>query len=134
MLCEGDFVLDCEISKKLKVISDDIRYRELLKVPIPEPKRRDPLLEQEMLSAIGDWQDKPLRVIITENEWTVENNVVGVAIFKYINTAVIVQTNDGKCKYVNTSFKQMLHATTYGATELYKIGSATEISCENALK
>jgi hypothetical protein len=136
ILSEGEFELDCsQGQEKLQKIASDLAQKQLDKVRMPESAMKNPSLEKEIKAVLSDWEEKPLRVVITGSEWTINrNSVTGIIEFRSIWTAVAVKSPDGKCKIFYLSFRQDYNGKSYGKTRRWGVGDSEEISCDNVNK
>ncbi len=93
-------------------------------------------LEKEMVAASDHDNDKPLRAVITANEWTIHRNPISGAIeYRTINAALATKrVSDGTCRIFYVSFKQMYNGGSYGKTQHHGVGDNEEIPCENVNK
>jgi hypothetical protein len=133
-MAEGEFELDCtqglekvaEIAKKLEQKGDQA-------VTMPAPAKSDPALEKAMMSAItsAGWKETPVKAVITEQDWTINRNALGVILFRSIGAAVAVKTPEDTYKLFTLTFKQDYDGKNYGKTELYSVGDSKVITYEN---
>ena len=136
IISEGEFELDCsQGGEKLKKIASDLAKKQLDKIRMPEPGMKNPSLQKEIMTVLSDWEEKPLRVVITGTEWTINrNSVTGIIEFRSIWTAVAVKSPDGKCKIFYLSVRQDYNGSSYGKTKRWAMGDSEEIACENINK
>jgi hypothetical protein len=136
ILSEGEFELDCsEGLDKLVKIAKDLENKELSQVFMSKPEMKNAQLEKEMLAALSDWKEKPLRVVILDNDWTAHRNAISGAIEnRTIQTEVAFKTPEGDCKIFWLSFKQDYDGKKYGKTKQWGVGDNKIIPCENVNK
>ncbi len=93
---------------------------------LPDAKRKDAALENEMIKAIKDrgWQNEtPVKVVIVEEDWRIIRDAWGNILRKEINTNVVLKKNDGTCRLTDISFERPYQGNNkYGSTEVYGIG------------
>ena len=108
----------------------------LEKIRMKKAKMKDASLEKSILKAItsAGWKEKPLRAVITDEEWTYEKNILGVIISRVINAQVAVKREDGSCAIFWLSFKQDKNGSKWGTTKLNGVGGSDDIKCKNVNK
>jgi hypothetical protein len=133
VLAEGEFTLDC--SGGLDRIADvhkRINEQKLSAVKLPEPAMRNAALEKECMVALKDWKEKPLKVIITDPDWTIQYHpITGAITSRTINTTVAMKKPDGGCRMFVISFRQQYQGKKYGKAQQYGVGDSADIPCEN---
>ncbi|MBN8691723.1 MAG: hypothetical protein J0L69_00935 [Bacteroidetes bacterium] len=67
---------------------------------------------------------------ITDSEWTVEKNYLGVPEYKRIDIEFYVVLPNGSCNHVNITFHQDYINGSYGPLKYSSMGSYTELDCE----
>lgn len=112
-IAEGEFVL---VTKAGDAVAGT--------ATLPKPAKRDAALEKSMLAAItsAGWEEKPLKVVITDPDWTIERDHLGTVVARKIGTMIAVKTTAGKCRKFSLSFAQERTGTTYGTTKLDGVG------------
>jgi hypothetical protein len=136
ILSEGELELDCtQGQENLQKIASALAQKQLDAVRMPEAGMNNPALEKDIKAVLSDWEEKPLRVIITSTDWKINRNAVtGIIEFRDIWTAVAVKSPDGKCKIFYLSFRQDYNGKSYGKTRKWAVGDSEEISCANINK
>ncbi len=133
---EGAFELDCTAG--LDMLSDmakKIRDKELAKVVMPATKMKNAALENEMIAALSDWKEKPLRVVITQGDWEIHRHAItGAILYRTIGAHVAFKTPEGDCKLFSLSFKQDYDGKAYGKTQHHGVGDSQLMPCENVNK
>ncbi|MBE0644895.1 MAG: hypothetical protein IH600_12495 [Bacteroidetes bacterium] len=133
VLAEGEFQLDCtggldrvaEVNKKLG-------DKKMAAVKLPQPAMRNAALEKEFMAALKEWKETPLKVVITEADWTIQHHpVTGAITSRTINTTVAVKKPDGGCRMFEISFRQQYQGKKYGKAEQYGVGDSADMPCEN---
>jgi hypothetical protein len=133
VLAEGEFTLDC--SGGLERIADvhkRINEQKLANVKLPAPAMRNAALEKECMAALKDWKEKPIKVIITDADWTIQYHpVTGAITSRTINTTVAMKKPDGGCRMFVVSFRQQYQGKKYGKAQQYGVGDSADIPCDN---
>ena len=75
-----------------------------------------------------------LRAVITDSQWTVHRNPLGVILYRSIGAAVAMKEPDGRCRYFRLSFKQQYRGGGYGQAEQHAVGDNFEMACANVSK
>lgn len=136
LLADGEFSLDCSQGmEKLAQIAKDLKAKQLAKVRMPAGGALNtPALQQQAMKVwTGD--ETPLRVVVTDNDWTVRRNAFSGAIeYREAWTAIAVKRTDGTCVIFDMALRQDYTGSGYGATRFGAIGDNQEISCENVNK
>jgi hypothetical protein len=132
VLAEGEFELDC--SEGLDRIADVHRKlgeKKIASATLPAAAMKNPALEKECMAALKDWKEKPLKVIITDRDWTIHRNpITGVIVSRTINTTTVVKKPDGGCRMFQVSYEQMYNGKSYGKAQQYGVGDSADISCD----
>jgi hypothetical protein len=133
-MAEGEFELDCtkgldkvvEIAKAL-----ELKYQQ--GVTMPSPAKSDPALEKAMLDAVksAGWKETPVKAVITDKDWEINRNALGVILFRSMGAKVAVKTPEGTYKLFSLTFSQNYDGKNYGKTELYAVGDSLVILFEN---
>ncbi|MGA2296601.1 MAG: hypothetical protein ABSG15_03535 [FCB group bacterium] len=135
LLGSGEFELDCsQGTDKLKEMAEVLSKKVAFKNEMPKSLRDDPWMQQDMLTTVSDWKDKPINISILEPDWNAEQTITGQIIYRYISTCIAVKTPEGDCKLVYVKFKQDFDGYNFGKTQVYKIEDTKDISCEKIIK
>ncbi|MCB2204471.1 hypothetical protein KQI65_06950 [bacterium] len=130
-IAEGSFKLDC--SKGLDRIAEVHRQlgeKKLSGVSLPSPAMRNASLEKEMMASLGAWKETPLKVIITDRDWTIQHHpVTGAIVSRTINTTTVFKKADGTCRMFEVSYKQDYNGRGYGKAKQYGVGDSADILC-----
>jgi len=133
-MAEGEFELDCTKGlDKVVEIAKALELKSQQGVTMPAPAQSNPALEKEMLAAItsAGWKETPVKAVITDNDWEINRNPLGVILFRSIGAKVAVKTPEGTYKLFSLSFSQDYDGKNYGKTELYAVGDSLVIPFEN---
>ncbi|HPX76304.1 MAG TPA: hypothetical protein PLW77_06970 [Bacteroidales bacterium] len=136
ILAVGEFTLDCSQGMdKLTQIAQDLKAKQLSKVRMPAGGALNtPALQQQAMK-IWTGDETPLRVVVTDNDWTVRRNAISGAIeYREAWTAIAVKRTDGTCVVFDMALRQDYTGSGYGATKFGAIGDNQEIACENVNK
>lgn len=132
-IAEGEFTLDC--SGGLDRVADvhkRLGEKKLASVTLPAPAMRNPALEKECMAALKEWKETPLKVVITDADWTIQYHpVTGAITSRTINTTVAMKKTDGGCRMFVISFRQQYQGKKYGRAEQYGVGDSADMPCEN---
>jgi hypothetical protein len=133
-MAEGEFELDC--TKGLDKVAEIAKALELKSqqgVTMPTPAQSNPALEKEMLDAVtsAGWKETPVKAVITDNDWEINRNALGVILFRSMGAKVAVKTPEETYKLFSLTFKQDYDGKNYGKTELYAVGDSLVIPFEN---
>jgi hypothetical protein len=133
-MAEGEFELDC--TKGLDKVAEIAKALELKSqqgVTMPSPAKTDPDLEKAMLAAVTEagWKETPVKAVITDSDWEINRNALGVILFRSIGTKVAVKTPEETYKLFSLTFCQNYDGKNYGKTELYAVGDSQVIPFEN---
>lgn len=136
-LAKGEFKLDC--TSGLDVYKNNLiemQNAKLNKVRMAKAKMKNKSLESSMLKALKNdgWKEKPLRAVITDDEWTYKQNVLGIVIARVINAQVAVKRDDGSCAIFSLSFIQDKNGKKWSKTKLNGVGGSWDINCKNVNK
>ena len=130
-VASGEFILDCSSGGDyINELNNDYETKAMSSITIPQPAMRDYILESEMLKSVGDMDGTPLKVIITDIDWTYIKNQEGEIVLRTINSAVIFKKPEGRFTMVFISFKQDKEGEGYGKTHKYAVGNSYDILCE----
>ncbi len=132
VLAEGEFTLDCTTGlDRVAQVNKDLGNKKLSAVSLPSPAMRSNKLEKEFAQALKNWKEKPLKVIITDSDWTIKRNPVSGAILsRIINTTVAMKKPDGSCRMFVISFEQPYSGKKYGKARQYGVGDSADIQCD----
>jgi hypothetical protein len=139
ILAKGYFKLDCNadgLSKWNQMVLP-FEEREIENARMPKAVQSNPALEAQMKNVLKDNYpgETPLRVVILDNQWTIEKNALtGKPDYKWISTAVAQKKADGKCFVYWISFKQNYENGKYGELLEKGIGDNMQIKIENVNK
>ncbi|MFN8256870.1 MAG: hypothetical protein U0W24_14340 [Bacteroidales bacterium] len=139
ILAKGSFILNCTadgLSKWNEMIKP-FEDRELEKARMPKAVQSNPALEAQMKNVLKESypDETPLRLVITENAWTVEkNSITGKIEYRWISTAVAQKRANGECIVYWISFKNNYENGKYGELLLNGVGDNFPIKCENVNK
>ncbi len=132
VLAEGEFELDC--SDGLERIADVHRKlgeKKIASVTLPAPAMKNAALEKECIAALKDWKETPLKVIITDRDWTIQRHpITGAIVSRIINTTTVVKKPDGGCRMFQISFEQLYNGKSYGKAQQYGVGDSADITCD----
>ncbi|MBN1449020.1 MAG: hypothetical protein JXA28_13905 [Bacteroidetes bacterium] len=133
-IAEGSFSLDCTTGMEhIADVHRKLGEKKLANVEPPAPAMRNAALEKEMMTALGEWKETPLKVIITDRDWTIQYHpVTGAIVSRTINTTTIFRKPDGGCRMFEISFRQQYAGGKYGKTAQYGVGDSADILCEKA--
>ncbi|MDQ1267145.1 MAG: hypothetical protein QG635_2299, partial [Bacteroidota bacterium] len=131
-VAKGEFTLDCSDGvEPIEKINNDFANAAFKSIVMPQPAKRDAKLEAEMLKAMSDWPETPLKAVIIDEDWTINRNAFGVIEYRSIGAAVAFKTTDGKCRLFWLTFKQMYNGSSYGKTQSHAVGDSDDMPCEN---
>ncbi|MDQ1326752.1 MAG: hypothetical protein QG641_32 [Candidatus Poribacteria bacterium] len=133
-MAEGEFELDCTKGlDKVAEIAKALELKSQQSVTMPSPAKSDPALEKAMLDAVtsAGWKETPVKAVITDNDWEINRNALGVILFRSMGAKVAVKTPEGTYKLFSLTFKQDYDGKNYGKTELYAVGDSLVIPFEN---
>jgi len=133
-MAEGEFELDCTKGlEKVAEIAKALEQKSQAGVTMPNPAQSNPELEKAMLSAItsAGWKETPIKAVITDRDWTINRNALGVILFRSIGAKVAVKLPDNTYKLFSLTFSQNYDGKNYGKTELYAVGDSVPILFEN---
>lgn len=138
-MATGKFTLDCAFDGMAKLDAMIKPYEEKLieSVRMPKAAISNPALEQNMKNVLKEIypDETPLRVVITDKDWTYERNAItGIIEFRYIGTTVAIKRANGECLLYDISFKQDYNGATYGDLWKYGVGGNQQIKCDNVMK
>lgn len=132
VLAEGEFTLDCTGGlDRVADVHTRIGAQKLAAVRLPEPAMRNAALEKECMAALKDWKEKPLKVVITDRDWTIQYHpITGAITSRIINTTVAMKKPDGGCRMFVISFQQQYAGGKYGKAQQYGVGDSADLPCE----
>jgi hypothetical protein len=132
VLAEGEFQLDCSGGlDRVAEVNKNLGEKKLSAVNLPTPAMRNPTIENECIAALKEWKEKPLKVIITDSEWSVQRHPVsGAIVSRIINTTTVVKKPDGGCRMFQISFEQPYNGKSYGKARQYGVGDSADIQCD----
>lgn len=133
-MAEGEFELDCTKGMdKIAEIAKALEQKSQANVTIPTPAQSNPELEKAMMDAIvtAGWKETPVKVVITDKDWTINRNALGVILFRSIGAKVAVKLPDNTYKLFSLTFNQDYDGSNYGKTDLYAVGDSMIILFEN---
>ncbi|PLX29487.1 MAG: hypothetical protein C0600_08700 [Ignavibacteria bacterium] len=131
-IAEGEFSLDCTSGlDKIAEVHRGLSEKKLAGVGLPSPAMRNAGLEKQMKAALKDWSPKkPIKVIITDRDWTIQHHpVTGAVVSRTINTTTVFKLPDGSCRYFEISFKQQYAGGKYGKAQQFGVGDSADILC-----
>ncbi|MFA6571348.1 MAG: hypothetical protein WCT77_08935 [Bacteroidota bacterium] len=132
VIASGEFNFDCsDGTEPLEKMSNDFENSEFKSIVMPKAAKKDAKLEKEMLDALSDWKEKPLKAVITDDDWTIHRSVLGIIEYRTIGAGVAVKKPDGQCRLFWLSFKQDYNGKSYGKTQHYGVGDSMDMPCEN---
>jgi hypothetical protein len=131
-IAEGSFSLDCSGgTERIAEIWQQLGNKKLSAVSLPAPAMKNAALEKEMMAALGEWKETPLKVIITDRDWTIQHHpVTGAIVSRTINTTTVVKKVDGNCRMFQVSYRQQYAGGRYGKAQQYGVGDSADILCE----
>lgn len=131
-IAEGSFTFDCSGgTEPITAAYEALGSKKLSAVSLPAPAMRNAALEKEMMAALGAWKETPLKVIITDRDWTIQHHpVTGAIVSRTINTTTVVKKQDGNCRMFEISYKQQYAGGRYGKCQQYGVGDSADILCE----
>src|SRR3989339_150208 len=128
----GSFTLDChDGTEYIKELNNDYETKTMKSLMLPKPVIRDAVLEADILNSLSDLPGTALKVVITDNGWTLIKNLAGEPVFRTINTAIAFKKPEGNCSMVFISFRQDFDGKNFGKTHKYAIGNSYDIPCKN---
>jgi hypothetical protein len=132
VLAEGEFQLDCSGGlDRVVEVNKQLGNKSLSAVSLPAPAMRNPTIENECIAALKDWPETPLKVIITDSDWTIQRHPVsGAIVSRIINTTVAMKKQDGNCRMFQISFEQPYSGKKYGKARQYGVGDSADIQCD----
>lgn len=131
-IAEGEFSLNCRSGlDKIAEVHRQLGDKKLAGVGLPAPAMRNAGLEKQMKAALASWSPKkPIKVIITDRDWTIQYHPVsGAIVSRTINTTTVFKLPDGSCRYFEISFKQQYTGRNYGRTQQFGVGDSADILC-----
>ncbi|MDX9759115.1 MAG: hypothetical protein RBU27_08150 [Bacteroidota bacterium] len=133
VLAEGEFTLDCTGGlDRVADVHTRIGAQKLAAVRLPEPAMRNAALEKECMAALRDWKEKPLKVVITDRDWTIQYHpITGAITSRIINTTVAMKKPDGGCRMFVISFQQQYAGGKYGKAQQYGVGDSADLPCDH---
>ena len=73
-IAEGTFTLDCSSGlDRIAGVHDGLVNKKMAAVKLPAPAMRNAALEKEFKDALREWKETPLKVVITESDWTIQS-------------------------------------------------------------
>ena len=132
VIAEGEFTLDCSGGlDRVTDVNKRLGEKKLASVALPAPAMRNAALEKECMAALSDWKEKPLKVVITDADWTIQHHpVTGAITSRTINTTVAMKKPDGGCRMFVISFRQQYQGKKYGKAQQYGVGDSADLPCE----
>lgn len=132
-IAEGTFQLDCTAGlDRVAGVHKKLNEKKLAAVKLPEPAMRNAALENECIAALKEWKETPLKVIITDADWTIQHHpITGAVTSRTINTSVAFKKPDGGCRMFVISFRQQYQGRKYGKAQQYGVGDSADIPCES---
>jgi hypothetical protein len=128
------------LNDEIKQLNDDIKSNNKIvktdTIQMPEAKRIDPELEEEMkslLEASGceKWKGQIYQVIIIDKDWFIERHkLTGAILYRYIRAEIAINSNNTCWLYQLVTFKQDYVKNTYGKTYWENSGDHIEVPCE----
>jgi hypothetical protein len=118
---------------KVAEIAKALELKSQQGVTMPSPAKTDPDLEKAMLAAVTEagWKETPVKAVITDSDWEINRNELGIILFRSIGAKVAVKTPEETYKLFSLTFKQDYDGKNYGKTELYAVGDSQVIPFEN---
>ncbi len=132
-LAEGTFQLDCTTGlDRVADVHKNLVNKKMAAVKLPSPAMRNAALEKEFMAALKEWKETPLKVVITESDWTIQHHpITGAITSRTINTTVAFKKPDGSCRMFEISFRQQYQGKKYGKAQQYGVGDSADMPCEN---
>lgn len=133
LLAEGEFELDgSDGMDKLQARYTAMQSAKLGQVGMPKAVQSNPKLEAEMMAAMSEWKEKPLKANIIDKDWEIHRHPISGAIeYRTIRAALGMKTPSGTCRVFILSFKQDYSGKAWGRTQHYGVGDSFDIGCEN---
>ncbi len=130
-IAEGSFSLDCSGGlDRVAEVYRQLEEKKLAGVELPAPAMRNAALEKQMIAALGEWNETPLKVIITDRDWTIQHHpVTGAIVSRTINTTTVFKKADGGCRMFEISFRQQYTGSGYGSAQQYGVGDSADVLC-----
>ena len=131
-IAEGSFTLDCSGgTEPIAALHSQLGAKKLSAVSLPSPAMKNAKLEKEMMAALGAWEETPLKVIITDRDWTIQHHpVTGAIVSRTINTTTVFKKADGNCRMFEISYRQQYAGGKYGKAQQYGVGDSADVLCE----
>lgn len=136
LLAEGTFDLDCSSGmEKLQERAKAMEAAKFSQVGMPKAVQSNPKLEGEMMAAMSEWKEKPIKANIIDKDWEIHRHPISGAIeYRTIRAALGMKTPQGTCRVFVLSFKQDYAGKSWGRTQHYGVGDSFDIACENINK
>lgn len=77
-----------------------------------------------------NWKERFKKAKITDSEWTIKTNYLGVPEYRRIDIEFYTVYPDGHCEHVNISFHEDYVNGTYGSLKYSGIGSSYVLDCD----